>query len=294
MKIPTEAIMEVIIIVRDWAITSLPGLLLIILLAIIALKLVDSISRRLEKVLHQQANRNKAIDPSEAGKRITTLVGIARRSIRTVLWFTLIMLALQRVGINVAPLLASAGIAGLAVGFGAQELVRDVITGFFMLLENHLRIGDVVTINGTSGAVESIELRTTTLRDLSGVVHIFQNGKIQSLSNLTKDWSAIILDIGVGYQSDTAQVASIMQAVGDEMLQDPEWSVHLIAPVEVLGLEEFADSALVMRVRIKTRPIQQWAAGREYRRRLKLAFDRENIEIPFPKRSVYLENSQKQ
>jgi small conductance mechanosensitive channel len=197
------------------------------------------------------------------------------------------LLLLRKVGVDVAPLIAGLGIAGLAVGFGAQELVRDVISGFFILLENQIRNGDVAVVNGTGGLVESMNIRTITLRDLSGVVHVFQNGKINSLSNMTKGWSAMVFDVGVAYKEDTDQVAKIMREVGEELRADSAFADKIIEPMEILGVDAFADSAVVVKGRIKTKPIQQWAVGREYRARLKKAFDAQGIEIPFPHRTLY-------
>jgi moderate conductance mechanosensitive channel len=197
------------------------------------------------------------------------------------------MLILGKIGVNIGPILASVGILGLAIGFGAQELVRDIISGFFILLENQIRTGDVAIINGTGGLVERIELRTVTLRDQSGTVHVFQNGKISSMSNMTKDWSAMVFDIGVAYKEDTQKVMDLIKSVGDELKDDPVFKYDIIEPIEVMGLNEFADSAIIIRARIKTRPIKQWSVGREYRKRLKSAFDENNIEIPFPHTTVY-------
>ena len=274
----------------SWSASELPAVLLILILFSLVLRIVTIAFNRLESLLMVRAEKSKHTDTDEAGKRIKTLIGIARGVVRILLWFTVLMILLQQLGANIAPVLASAGIIGLAVGFGAQELVRDVISGFFMLLENQIRAGDVAIINGTGGVVEKIELRTTTLRDASGVVHVFQNGKVNSLSNMTKEWSAIVFDIGVAYKENTSHVMSVMQQVGDELQADPEWSDKIIAAIEVQGLDRFDDSAIIIRARIKTRPIQQWSVGREYRKRLKEAFDRENIEIPFPHRTLFLHN----
>jgi small conductance mechanosensitive channel len=197
------------------------------------------------------------------------------------------MIFLKKINIDIAPILAGAGIIGLAVGFGAQELVRDFISGFFILLENQIRTGDVAIINGTGGLVEKIELRTITLRDLSGVVHIFQNGKINSVSNMTKDWSAMVFDIGVAYKEDLNKVMKLMKQVANGMMDDKDFKDNIIEPMEIFGLDSFGDSALVVKGRIKTKPIQQWTIGREYRKRLKEIFDEHNIEIPFPHQTIY-------
>ncbi|NQU87571.1 MAG: mechanosensitive ion channel family protein, partial [Mariniphaga sp.] len=206
---------------------------------------------------------------------------------RIIIWVVFLMTVLRKFGVDIAPILASAGILGLAIGFGAQELVRDFISGFFILLENQISEGDVAVINGTGGLVEDIELRTTTLRDFSGVVHIFQNGKINSLSNMTKEWSAMVFDIGVAYKENTDQVIEIMKQVGADLQKDEEFGKKIIEPIEVMGLDQFGDSAIVIKARIKTKPIHQWTIGREYRKRLKYAFDENNIEIPFPHTTIY-------
>jgi len=223
-----------------------------------------------------------------AQKRAATLTGILRTIALTAIWAIVIIEALQVVGLDVAPILAGAGIIGLAVGFGAQNLVRDLISGFFIILEDHIRLGDVAVINGTGGLVETITFRTIALRDFSGVVHVFPNGGINTLSNMTKDWSAFVLDMGVAYKEDTDRVVAVMRAVGDALRQDTELGPLMLEPMEIVGVENFGDSAVTIRARIKTRPLEQWKVGREYRRRLKKAFDAEGIEIPFPQRALSL------
>jgi small conductance mechanosensitive channel len=154
-------------------------------------------------------------------------------------------------------------------------------------LENQIRAGDVAIINGTGGTVEKMAFRTVTLRDFSGVVHIFQNGKINTIANMTKDWSAMVFDIGVAYKENPQQVMELMKQVGNEMYNDEEFKDKILEPIEVFGLDKFAESALIIKARMKTKPVQQWAIGREYRRRLKKAFDEHNIEIPFPHTTIY-------
>jgi small-conductance mechanosensitive channel len=271
----------------DWAITELPGIVIMVIALIVVLRAARFSVSRLKKVLIKKAERDEKVDDSEAEKRINTLTGIILRAFRIGLYTVFIIMLLSKFAIDVAPLLASAGILGLAVGFGAQELVRDYISGFFMLLEDQVRKGDVAVINGTGGLVEKIELRTIMLRDFSGTVHIFQNGKISTLSNMTKDWSAMLFDIGVAYKENVDQVIEIMKQVGDDLKNDEVFGPHIIEPIEVFGLDNFGDSALVIKARLKTKPIQQWSIGREYRRRLKIAFDAHNIEIPFPHTTVY-------
>jgi len=223
-----------------------------------------------------------------AQKRAATLTGILRTIALTAIWAIVIIESLQVVGLDIAPILAGAGIIGLAVGFGAQNLVRDLISGFFIILEDQIRLGDVAVINGTGGLVETITFRTIALRDFSGVVHIFPNGGINTLSNMSKDWSAFVLDMGVAYKEDTDRVVTVMQAVGEELRHDQELGPLMIEPIEVVGIENFADSAVTIRARIKTKPLEQWKVGREYRRRIKKAFDAQGIEIPFPHQTLYM------
>jgi small conductance mechanosensitive channel len=258
------------------------SLLLVTIICWTAFRLNRFFFKKFKRILINKATKDDPAGALEIEKRVNTLVGILKNMVQTIIWIVLIVNILKKMQIDIAPILASAGIMGLAIGFGAQELVRDIISGFFLLLENQVRTGDVAIINQTPGLVEKIELRTITLRDTEGVVHIFQNGKINTLSNMTKEWSAINFNIGVAYKEDITRVMNIMKAVGDEMYDDSQFKEKILEPMDVLGLEQFADSALVIRARFKTVPIEQWAVGREYRKRLKVAFDREGIEIPFP------------
>lgn len=242
---------------------------------------------RLEGGLIQAAERTETV-PGAARKRVTTLMELLRAIALVFLWGIVLVIALDQIGVDITPILAGAGILGLAVGFGAQNLVRDVISGFFMVLENQVRVGDVAIVNGTGGLVEAITFRTIVLRDLSGVVHVFPNGTITTLSNMTKVWSGYVIDVGVAYKEDTDRVTEVMRRVAEEMRQDPDWGSRILEPIEVFGVDDFADSAVVIKARLKTLPIEQWNVGREYRRRLKKAFDAKGIEIPFPHRSIYV------
>ena len=273
--------------IKDWFLNVFPSLILLIIFLIIALKLLQLFIRRLSKFVIKRAKKHENKNDLETEKRINTIIGIMLGAGKIIIWSIAAVIFLKQLGIDVKPILAGAGVIGLAVGFGAQELVRDFISGFFILLENQVRTGDVAIINGTGGLVEKIELRTITLRDFSGVVHIFQNGKINSLSNMTKEWSAMVFDIGVAYKEDPEQVIQIMTAVGAEMEKDPVFGSKIIEPIEVVGVDNFADSAVIIRARFKTKPIEQWNVGREYRKRLKKVFDQKNIEIPFPHTTIY-------
>lgn len=230
---------------------------------------------------------------TEAEKRAGTLVRLMQQGVTIIAWVTTALVILRQLGVDITPILASAGVVGLAIGFGAQNLVRDVLSGFFIILENQIRVGDVAVINGTGGLVEEINFRTTVLRDLKGVVHIFPNGAISSLSNMTTEWSAYIFDIGVAYKEDTDHVVEVMKQVGAELRADPHYGLLILEDLEIFGVDQFADSAVIIKGRVKTVPIKQWEVGREYLRRLKKAFDREGIEIPFPHRSLYFGEASK-
>ncbi len=270
-----------------WCIVQLPSILILIFIFIGLLRLLNFVVKRVKKLASERAARTEHLDPGETDKRINTLSGIILGIGKILLWVIFLLILLGKFNINIAPLLASAGIVGLAVGFGAQELVRDFISGFFILLEDQIRTGDVAIINGTGGTVEKIEMRTTTLRDASGVVHIFQNGKINSLSNMTKSWSAMIVEIGVAYKEDTDHVFEVLNQVGAEMQKDPLFCEKILQPIDVLGIDKFADSAVIINVKITTKPSQQWTVSREFRKRVKKAFEAANIEIPIPHLSLY-------
>jgi small conductance mechanosensitive channel len=195
-------------------------------------------------------------------------------------------MVLTAFGVNIAPVLTGAGILGLAVGFGAQTLVRDVISGFFLILEDQVRVGDVAAINGTGGLVEAINLRTIVLRDSEGTVHVFPNGAIQTLANRSKDFSYYVIDLGVSYREDPDRVADLLRQIGAEMQADQRYAPFILEPVEILGVDSFGDWSMVLKMRIKTVPTKQWDVGREFRKRLRRRFEQEGIEVPFPERVV--------
>ena len=271
----------------NWTISELPSIIILIILLIVLLKTSSFLINKLKNLLLRRTIHHQEEPDLEAEKRLNTLMGIIRKVTSVLIWSVFIMIFLKKINIDIAPILAGAGIVGLAVGFGAQELVRDFISGFFILLENQIRTGDVAIINGTGGLVEKIELRTITLRDQSGTVHIFQNGKINTIANMTKGWSAMVFDIGVAYKENLNQVMDIMKEVAEDLRNDETFGPKILEPMEIFGLDNFGDSALIIKGRIKTRPIEQWNVGREYRKRLKEAFDLHHIEIPFPHQTIY-------
>jgi small-conductance mechanosensitive channel len=230
---------------------------------------------------------------SEAEKRAKTLGKIINSAGYVLVIGVAAMMVLSEFGINIMPIITGAGIAGLAVGFGAQNLVRDVISGFFLILEDQIRVGDVAKINGTGGAVEAIKLRTTVLRDLEGVVHIYPNGEIKEVANMTKKFSYYVINVGVAYKESVDEVMDTLRSIGAELAQQPEFADLILDPLEILGVDDFGDSQVTIKIRIKTMPLKQWVVGRELRRRIKNTFDSKGIEIPFPHVSVYFGEASK-
>jgi moderate conductance mechanosensitive channel len=261
--------------------------LLIVIAAFLGIKFLRLGLDRLEALLVRARESSESV-PGAAAMRIRTLMSVLWTIVAGLVWFTAVLTILGQVGVNVTPILASAGVVGLAVGFGAQNLVKDFVSGFFLILENQVRVGDVAIINGTGGLVEAITFRTIVLRDQAAVVHVFPNGSINTLSNMTKDWSAYVIDVGVAYKEDTDRVIEVMRRVAGDLQADPQYGSAMLEPIEIIGVDAFSDSAVIIKARLKTLPIKQWMVGREYRRRLKKAFDAEKIEFPLPHRTLPL------
>jgi small conductance mechanosensitive channel len=242
-------------------------------------RVLRTLLAHLEHVLVVAGERTGAV-PGATRSRVTTLTSVLRTLVLVGLWSVVTVVCLSQLGFDVRPILAGAGIVGLAVGFGAQYLVRDVITGFFLVLEDQVRVGDVAVVNGTGGLVESVTFRTIVLRDLAGTVHTFPNGSVTTLANMTRGWSGYVVDVEVGYREDPDRVVALMRRVAEELGQDPTHGPAMLEPVEIFGVDAFKDSSVVIKARLKTRPSQQWTVGREYRRRLLLAFAAEGVETP--------------
>lgn len=279
---------------KEFASSYLPYLLgliripAIIVAAFIATRAMKGLIKKGKKAIIEKIKKTEVSLPEvEVDKRADTVSSVLRKVVAVVIWIVAGLMVLDELGFDPKPFLAGAGIVGLAVGFGAQNLVRDVICGFFMILENQIRVGDVAILNGTGGLVEAIHLRTTVLRGLDGTVHVFPNGTINSLSNMTREYSYYVLDIGVAYKEDVDRVMSILKEIGDELLKEEGFKDLIIEPLEILGVDQFGDSAIIIKARIKTLPIKQWAVGREMNRRIKIRFDAEKVEIPFPHRTFY-------
>ena len=260
----------------DWLLSNGLGIAIIVAIAFVALKVANMLAAKLGTFL----SRDK-LDP-ESQKRADTLSSVIRWVLRTGILLVSAVMLLGQLGVQIGPIIAAAGVVGLAVGFGAQNLVADVISGFFLLLEDQVRVGDVVQLNDKSGLVEKITLRMTILRDAAGSVHYVRNGKIDVVTNMTKEYSYAVFDIGIAYSEDTDRVCAVFEAIGEQLQQDPAFKDDILLPVEVIGVDKFADSAVIIKARIKTRPSKQWRVGREFNRRLKKKFDEQGIDIPFP------------
>jgi moderate conductance mechanosensitive channel len=256
-------------------------ILLIIVLTFVLLKVATFATKKISSVLQR-----KDAD-IEYAKRSGTLSGVIHWILRVVILAVAAFMLLEKLGVPVAPILTAAGVVGLAVGFGAQNLVQDFISGFFILLEDQVRVGDVVQIGDKGGLVEKITLRMVILRDLAGTVHFIRNGKIDVVSNMTKDYSNYVFTIGVAYRENVDEVIKVLKGIDEEMRQDAEYKNDILAPLEVMGLDSFGDSSINIKARTRTKPIQQWRVGREFNRRIKQKFDELNIEIPFPHRTIY-------
>jgi len=233
-----------------------------------------------------ELNRGTSLDALERAKRARTLGSVINKVVTIALTSVTLLMVLTAFGLNIAPVLTGAGILGLAVGFGAQTLVRDIISGFFLILEDQVRVGDAAAINGVAGTVEALNLRTIVLRDGEGTVHVFPNGAIQTLANRSKDFSYYVIDLGISYRENPDRVSAVLREIGAEMQADPAYAPWILEPVEVLGVDAFGDWSMVLKMRIKTVPLKQWEVGREFRKRLRRRFDQEGIQIPFPERVV--------
>jgi small-conductance mechanosensitive channel len=267
----------------DWIVTSGPRVVLILVLMVVGIKFARVAAHRLFGFV----SRYRKMD-DEYRKRADTLSRIIAYLLGAVVVVLAVLMILTELKIPIGPILASAGIAGLAVGFGAQHLVQDVISGFFILLDDQIRVGDVVQIADKGGLVEQVNLRIVVLRDLAGNVHYIRNGQINVVTNMTKEYSRYVFDVGVAYRENVDEVIEVLRQVDEGLRNDPAFGPDILEPIEILGLDQFADSAVIVKARTKTRPIKQWAVAREFNRRLKKVFDERGIEIPFPHMTLYM------
>jgi len=259
---------------------------------VVAILIGTLLIRRLLHTVADTYRRRIARDGfTEEEKRLATLASLAKTAISFLVVFIGATMILDELKVSIGPLLASAGVLGLAVGFGAQNLVRDVMSGFFVLLENWYREGDVIEVAGVSGTVERFGLRATVLRDQQGRVHYIPNGEIKLVSNLTQEWSQAQIDVGVAYKEDIDRVIAVLMSLCEELQKDPHYGPRIL-DTDVMGIERLDDSAVILRVILRTLPQERWTVAREFRRRLLKTFRTENIETPFPHLTIYLGSGQ--
>jgi len=251
----------------------------VLLVALIFLLIWETINALLESMAERQDALNS--------RRARTLLPVVRNVLTFVLMLLSSLVILSELGVDVVPLLAGAGVVGVAVGFGAQTLVRDFLTGFTIIIEDLLQIGDVVAVAGRQGFVTHISMRKLELRSLEGTVHTIPFSAIDIVDNLTKDYSYYMLDVGVAYREDIDEVIACLQDIDKDLRESEEFGHDILEPLDVLGVDEFADSAVVIKARTKTSPREKWRIGREFNRRIKIAFDERDIEIPFPHQTLY-------
>ena len=270
---------------RPWGQRMLGALLSIGLVLAFAAVVWELASTAIERYLHRSGRDGSAVQHSA---RIRTLLPLLRKALFVFLSIMVVMITLSELGIDIAPLLAGAGVIGLAIGFGAQKLVQDVITGVFMLVEDALAVGDVVNVAGLGGVVEDMSIRSIRLRDAAGSVHTVPFSSVSTVTNLTKDFSYYVIDINVAYRENTDEVTEICRRDRRGDARRPALRPDILEPLEVMGVDQFLESAVLVKARIKTRPSRQWAVGREFNGRLKRRFDEQQIEMPYPHRTIYL------
>jgi small-conductance mechanosensitive channel len=261
--------------IKAWSVSTGLKILFIILITLVVIKVVRIVSSRASRLFLDKAQ------DEEDRKRAKTLTSVIRNVLKSIVLVISTMTILGQLGVEIGPLLAAAGIVGLAVGFAGQSLVKDIINGFFILIWDQIRVGDVIQIADKGGLVERINLKMTVLRDLAGNVHYIPNGTIDVVTNMTKEYSRYVFDIGVAYREDVDEVIEVVK------------EVDILEPIEILGLDQFADSAVIIKARTTTKPIRQWYIGREFNRRLKKKFDERDIEIPFPHVTLYMGKDKK-
>lgn len=260
----------------------------ILLTILVALIIQTIIHRYVGRIVARVVEAHKYSSRKFEIQREETLTGILRTASTVIIWVVSIIMVLSILEVNIAALATGAGLLGIVIGFGAQDAIKDFIGGIFVIAENQYRVGDIVTIAGQSGEVESITVRITRLRDLDGNIHIIPNGHTETVTNMTFDYAHVHMNVGVSYDSDLAKVKKIINEVGEKLAQDKEWQESIIEPVAFLRVDEFDDSAVAIKMIGKVAPGTQWEIAGEFRTRLKKAFEQNGIEIPFPQRVVHM------
>jgi len=266
---------------------ALARIFVIGLVAYLVVRAGAAAARRLERKM----NRGEGRDGVERAKRAQTIGRIVQKTLSIVISTMAALMILRELDIDITPVLTGAGIAGLAVGFGAQTLVRDVLSGFFLIFEDQIRVGDVVVVNGQGGLIEEVNLRTLILRDEKGAVHIYPNGEVKTLANLSKDYSYYVITVGVAYDAEVDRAVEAMQEAANVVTKDPDLSPYILEPLEVLGVDAFEPGQLVVKARIKTIPLKQWVVGRELRKQIARVFSERGIQMPTPHMTVRLDRT---
>ncbi|HQI46613.1 MAG TPA: mechanosensitive ion channel family protein [Bacteroidales bacterium] len=259
----------------------------IVFIAVFAYILIRILNKFIERAVRLAVVADSQISPDSEKKREETLIHIFKFTIKVVIWIIAGLMILEEFGVQIAPILAAAGIVGIAFGFGGQYLIKDIISGLFIILENQYRIGDIVAFDKVSGLVENITLRKTTLRDMDGTVHHIPHGEVKTVSNYSKDFSRINLNVGIAYNSDLEKVIRLVNKVGQELFNDDNFKEMLVTPPQFLRVDNLEDSSVVIKIVADTKPLKQWELTGELRKRLLIAFNKEGIEIPFPQRVVH-------
>jgi small-conductance mechanosensitive channel len=260
----------------EWVFSAGFRLVFIAVAAYIIIRVGSSAARQLER----EMSSGTGLDVIERTKRAQTISRLLQNTLATAVIIIAALTAFRELGGDITPALTGAGIVGLAIGFGAQTLVRDVISGFFLILEDQVRVGDVAVVNGTGGLVETLNLRTIVLRDEEGTVHVFPNGEVKTLANKSKDFAYYVVSVGVPYDEDPDRVADAVNAAADSLMADPEFRVHILEPLEIYGIDAFEATQMVLKARIKTVPLKQWTVGRELRKRIAKMFRERGIKMP--------------
>ena len=274
----------------SWLLATSLRIAVIAIAAYIVIRAGSAATRRFER----EMSTGTGLDVVERTKRAQTFARLLQRTLSIIVAAMAGLMILRELDIDISPVLTGAGIAGLAIGFGAQTLVRDILSGFFMIFEDQVRVGDVVMVNGQAGLVEEVNLRTIVLRDEQGAVHIFPNGEVKTLSNMSKDFSYYVITVGVAYDDDVERATDAMAEAAAGLMHEPDFKSYILAPLEIFGVDAFEAGQLVIKARIKTVPLKQWVVGRELRRRIARVFSERGIRMPTPRMVVDLRRPAKQ
>ncbi len=261
---------------------------LILIFAFLCTRAMGRILRGLRSHIVKMMLKSGSGNEMEIEKRVQTVSGVSRNGLIVLIWSIALIMILKELNFEIWPLVTGAGVIGVAVGFGAQSIIKDLLSGLFLLVENQIRVNDVAVINGKSGLVEEINLRTTVIRGEDGAVHIFPNGSIQSISNLTREYSYYVFNLSVDYKENTDHVVQVLKQIADQLQSEEPYHSVILAPLEVMGVDQLADFAVLIKARFKTIAGQQWLVGREMNRRIKLRFEEARIDMPFPTSTVHV------